>query len=150
MTRDDWRYLLFFGAILGITIASVMSKEWVLAVVFGLFVLLFALHLSLNLIFYAPSRKEVLSLLRSIEASRTNNHFLTTGSEDVDYNEWDAFCDTPIIRDRLLNRIRVECHRLRKAAISQHATTGPPIVMSDGAIRTIRQFIHEIERQTDL
>lgn len=144
MTRDDWRYLLWFGGFQAITIAAVTSKEWVLAGVFGFFVLLFILHMSLNLLMYSPSRNEVVRLLRSIEASKENSYFMDDAAKD-DYSGWDAFCDTPIIRDRFLNRIRVKCHRLRAAAISQRFSTGAPIVMSEEAIRQIGQFIREIE-----
>lgn len=149
MTKDDWRYLLWFAGVQAITITAVTSKEWVLAGVFGFFVLLFVLHMSLNLLMYSPSRNEVVRLLRTIEASRDNKYFVNGVARD-DYSEWDAFCDTPIIRDRLLNRIRVKCHRLRTAAISQRSSTTAPIVMSEEAIREIVQFIREIESQTDL
>jgi hypothetical protein len=93
---------------------------------------------------YSPSRNEVVRLLRSIEASKENNYFVDDAAKD-DYSGWDAFCDTPIIRDRLLNRIRVKCHQLRAAAISQRSSTGAPVVMSEEAIRQIGQFIREIE-----
>jgi len=89
---------------------------------------------------------EVVRLLRRIEASKENNYFMDDAGGD-DYSEWDAFCDTPIIRDRLLNRIRVKCHRLRAVAISQRSSTAAPIVMSEEAIREIGQFIREIESQ---
>jgi hypothetical protein len=138
--------VLWFGGILALTIAAVMTKEWVLAGVFGFGVLLFVLHMSLNLLMYSPSRNEVVRLLGSIESSKENNYFVDEAAKD-DYSGWDAFCDTPITRDRLLNRIRVKCHRLRAAAISQRSSTGAPIVMSEEAIRQIGQFIREIEIQ---
>jgi hypothetical protein len=144
MTKNDWRYLLWLGGFLAITITAVMSKEWVLAGVFGFFVLLFVLHMSLNLLTHSPSRNEVVRLLKSIEASKENNNFVDDAAQD-DYSEWDAFCDTPIIRDRVLNRTRVKCHGLGAAAISQRSSTGAPIVMSEEAIRQIGQFIREIE-----
>lgn len=146
MTSNDWRYLLWFGGFLALAIASVITKEWILAGVFGFFVLLFALHMSLNLLMYSPSRNEVVRLLRSIEASRANNDFVDDAAEDA-YSEWDAFCDTPIIRDRLLNRIRVECYRLRAAAIAQRASADTPVIMSEEAIEQIGHFIREIENQ---
>jgi hypothetical protein len=138
--------LALVGGVLTITIAAVMTKEWVLAGVFGFFVLLFVLHMSLNLLMYSPLRNEVVRLLRSIEASNENNYFVDEAAKD-DYSGWDAFCDTPIIRDRLLNRIRVKCHRLRAAAISQRSSTGAPIVMSEEAITQIGRFIHKIQIQ---
>jgi len=147
MTKNDWRYLFWFGGLLIIVVVAVLSKAWILASLFGFVVILFVVHASLNLL-SPPSSNAVLSLLRKVEGSNENNYF-SKADENNDYSEWDAFCDTPIINDRLLNSIRVKCYHLRNAAISQRASIDSPIAMSESAIREIGQYIREIERRSE-
>ena len=82
--------------------------------------------------------------IRTVEDSKENNSFLDDDGDD-DYSEWDAFCETLVVNDRLLNRIRVKCYQLREGALSQRDSIDGPTVISEAAIKEIRRYIHEIE-----
>ena len=145
MTKDDWQYLLWFGGVLSLFIVVVILEVWLLAVLFGVFVVLFIAHMALNL-FSTLSRNNVLTLLKKVESSKDNNYVLAVESWDDDYSEWDAFCDTPIITDRLLNQIRVGCHKLRSNSMSFGESIDAPVTISKDAIEEIGKYIHELEK----
>lgn len=148
MTKSDWRYLLWFGGFICAFVVAMILDVWNLAILFGVFVALFTLHMTFNLM--SPiSRTNALSLLRKIHSSKDNNYVLDVEKWDSDYSEWDAFCDTPIINDRLLNRIRVKCHSLRDTSISYDASNKSPIEISKDAVEEIGKYIRELEEDNE-
>jgi hypothetical protein len=88
VTRGDIGYLLGFLGMLALTGVFISSGRWWGALIPGVIVLLSVGHMALNLSSPLDS-EEVMSLLRA----------------GGDYSSFEAFCDTPIINDRQLNRI---------------------------------------------
>lgn len=93
--------------VLATLVITTACGMWILAAIFGVFVALFLVHMIANLA-SPPSSDEVLTLLTAITDPQ-RQHELLNGDEHDDYSPWSAFCDTPIINNRRLNRIRVRC-----------------------------------------
>ncbi len=110
MTRRDVGYLLSFLGVLAITVVFVSGGKWLAALFPGVFVLLFVVHMTLNLS-SPPSFEQVVSLLKA-SIDPTDRRSVLNDYDGGDYSSFEAFCDTPNISSRQLNRIRVRCYNL--------------------------------------
>ena len=149
MTKSDWQYLVFFALFVILFAGSIYAQIWLLAFVLGIFVLLFIVHLTLNLK-SPPTVSEVLVLLNSV-IDPHKNHETLNGDENDDYSQWQAFCDTPILNNRLLNRIRVDCYKLNddtNGKYFQQKDNDDTLIITDDGIEIIKKFILEIENST--
>ena len=148
MTKDDWQYLAWFGLFTIFFAVSIYAQQWLLGFVLGIIVLLFIVHLTLNLK-SPPTASDILVLLNSI-IDPQKSHEVLNGDEYDDYSQWQAFCDTPIINNRLLNRIRVDCYKLNNDANSKYfqaKDNDNTLIITNDGIEMIRKFILEIENQ---
>ena len=148
MTKSDWQYLAFFMLFILLFIVSIYANQLVLEFVFGIFVLFFIVHLTLNLR-SPPTVDDVLVLLKSV-IDPEKSHEILNGDETDDYSRWQAFCDTPIINNKQLNRIRVNCYKLNNDADSRffkNSNNNNTLTVTDDGIKMIRKLILEIENQ---
>jgi hypothetical protein len=115
MTSSDIKYLAAFVGLLALTAVLAATSHRLAFGVFGAIVALFLVHMLANLWYAAATtRQEVLSLLRTaIDPERSAT--VLNGDVSDDYNEWDGFCAAPILNDRRLNRIRLQCYTLTYA-----------------------------------
>jgi hypothetical protein len=67
--------------------------------------------MALNLFLYPLDPDEVMSGLRAL-GDPTGARDMLNDYDGGEYSSFEAFCDTPIIKNRQLNRIRVNCYRL--------------------------------------
>ena len=95
---------------LAITGVFLGSDNWMAALFPGIVVLLFVAHMTLNLS-SPPNSEEVGSLLRAA-IDPTGRPNVLNDYDGGDYSSFEAFCDTPIVCNRRLNRIRVNCYHL--------------------------------------
>ena len=73
---------------------------------------MFVWHIFANLT-CTKNKEEIVKLLGSALLDSEPSPVLND-QKDIDYSDWDAFCDVPIINNKSLNKIRVKCHSLTR------------------------------------
>jgi hypothetical protein len=151
MTSSDIKYLASFVAVLALTTVLAATRHWS-ALVPGAIAVLLLVHMTANL-WHAASRtkQEVLSLLRTaIDPQRSAT--VLNGDISDDYSEWDGFCEIPILNDRRLNRVRLQCYTLTHAPANNYflrdSSTFERRLTSDG-IAAVSALIHDLEGRPD-
>lgn len=147
MTKDDWQYLAWFILFIILFIVSIYAQLWLLGLVLGIIVLLFIVHLTLN-VKSPPTTYDVLLLLNSVIDPQKSDEIIN-GDENEEYSHWQAFCDTPIVNNRLLNRIRVNCYKLNNDPDDKYflKNDNNTLTVTNDGIEMIRKMILEIENQ---
>jgi hypothetical protein len=144
MTSMDLKYLAWLASVTAAFVVGFVTEQRILVAVFGVFVVLTLIHAAVNLA-SPPTRHEALDLLRRVVDPETEVSIL---DGEGDYSEWDVFCDTPIINDRVLNSVRVRCHRMSNEKSGHYFRwddAAKQTYITDAGIEAVEKLIEELE-----